>query len=143
MRTDIEWYHGKCLTKKAIRMRPKQQSGNAKPTIRYKRRESFFHFFETREIPKYSGVDTFGSDNDDDDDDDIEEDYINWEEEDYEIGCKIRDEIIPFAIKLYGGGAYSYWRMGEEDDCYDDDDDDDDDEDDCDSENDDSDVSYD
>ena len=53
VRTEIDWYPGKCLTQKIVEKKPKKGLTNA---------ESFFNFFNPPEVP--------------DEDEDIDEDRV-------------------------------------------------------------------
>lgn len=50
-RTDIEWYPGKCLTRKIFKKRQKKGLKNAKPEIKIENFESFFNFFKPPQVP--------------------------------------------------------------------------------------------
>ncbi|XP_077253124.1 uncharacterized protein LOC143892411 isoform X2 [Tasmannia lanceolata] len=112
---EIEWYTGKCLTQTMLRKKPKRGSGNTKPIISFESCESFFHYLKThKNDSKYyegnmydddddGGGSSSGHESDDDDDaNETEADIwkIEWRE-DYKIGCKILDEIIPRAIRWF------------------------------------------
>jgi len=51
-RTDIEWYPGKCLTKRIVKCNPNKKLKNAKPMIRSVDWEDFFNFFKPPPVPK-------------------------------------------------------------------------------------------
>lgn len=56
-RTEIEWYPGKCLTKKILKKKPKKGSKNAKPITKTEDCESFFKFFSPPEVPQGDDLD--------------------------------------------------------------------------------------
>ncbi|KAH0668086.1 hypothetical protein KY285_029292 [Solanum tuberosum] len=102
--TDIEWFPGKCLTKKIVKCNPNKRLISAKPMIRTVNCQSFFSFFKqppVQELPYHMQVDY----------------------EDYEIGSIIRNKIISQAVLWFTGEA----KHDEDGNDYDDDDDDDDD----------------
>ncbi|XP_060218555.1 nucleosome assembly protein 1;2-like isoform X2 [Lycium barbarum] len=82
--TDIEWFPGKCLTKKTVKCNPDRRLKSAKTMIRPVDCESFFHFFKPPLVggPQY-----------------------HMQEDDYEIGSTIRDKIIPDAVLWFTGEA--------------------------------------
>ncbi|XP_020533957.1 nucleosome assembly protein 1;2 isoform X2 [Jatropha curcas] len=113
--TEIEWYPGKCLTKKVLKKKPRKGSKNAKPITKTENCASFFNFFNTPRIPE----------DDDDLDDDAVEEIQDRMEQDYNIGTTIRDKIIPHAVSWFTGEAVENDDLEEEDDDEDDDVDDD------------------
>merc|ERR1712129_317645 len=74
----------------------------------------------------------FGDEDDDEDELDMDMIIETLMENDHEIGCALRDNIIPFAVRWYTGEA-----SPEDDEEYDDDEDDEDDDDDEDEDDDD------
>jgi hypothetical protein len=50
-RTEIEWYPGKCLTKRVLQKKPKKGSKDTKPIIMTQERKSFFNFFNPPQVP--------------------------------------------------------------------------------------------
>ncbi|XP_065868278.1 nucleosome assembly protein 1;4 isoform X2 [Euphorbia lathyris] len=106
--TVIEWYPGKCLTKKVLKKKPKKGSKNAKPITKTENCPSFFNFFNTHSVSE------------DEDDLDAIEEIKDTMEQDFDIGTAIRDKIIPHAVSWFTGEAV------EEDELDLDDDDDDD-----------------
>ncbi|XP_059299591.1 nucleosome assembly protein 1;4-like isoform X2 [Lycium ferocissimum] len=75
--TDIEWYPGKCLTRKILKKRQKKGLKNVKPEIRIEDCESFFNFFKPPQVPEDDGYDI---------DNDTVEKLQHQMEQDYEIG---------------------------------------------------------
>lgn len=51
-RTEIEWFPGKCLTKKVLKKKPKKGSKNAKTITKIESCESFFNFFNPPQVPE-------------------------------------------------------------------------------------------
>ncbi|QCE09063.1 nucleosome assembly protein 1;4-like [Vigna unguiculata] len=89
--TEIEWLPGKCLTVKVLQMMPRKRSSSDidnKPLTNTEKCESFFNFFNPPLV----------QDEDDEDDAPIEE-----IQKDYELGCVIRDQIIPQAVSWFKG----------------------------------------
>ncbi|KAF2323562.1 hypothetical protein GH714_036124 [Hevea brasiliensis] len=93
--TEIEWYPGKCLTKKVLKKKRKKESKNAKPITKIKNCASFFNFFNTPNIPQ----------EDDDPDGDAVEEIQDRMEQDYNVGTTIRDRVIPHAVSWFTGEA--------------------------------------
>ncbi|GMI94891.1 NUCLEOSOME/CHROMATIN ASSEMBLY FACTOR GROUP A 03, NUCLEOSOME/CHROMATIN ASSEMBLY FACTOR GROUP A3 [Hibiscus trionum] len=89
--TEIEWYPGKCLTHKVLEKKPMEGSKNAEPITKAEDSESFFHFFNSIEVP--------------DVDEDIAEQLQNLMEEDYDVASTIRHKIIPHAVSWFTGEA--------------------------------------
>ncbi|XP_015077914.1 nucleosome assembly protein 1;4-like [Solanum pennellii] len=81
--TDIEWYPGKCLTKRMVKCNPNKKLKNAKPMIRNVDWEDFFNFFKP---PRVTGLQC-------------------QMQEDYEIGSIFRNKIIPQAVKWFTRGV--------------------------------------
>ncbi|KAL7091787.1 hypothetical protein ACP275_12G125500 [Erythranthe tilingii] len=120
--TEIDWYPGKCLTKKILKKKPKNGPKNAKPITKTEQCQSFFNFFSPPDVP---------DDIDDENAADELQELQNLMEQDYDVGATIRDEIIPHAVLWFTGEAAEdeYGDSEDEDDDDEDDDDDDDDED--------------
>ncbi|XP_059299589.1 nucleosome assembly protein 1;4-like isoform X1 [Lycium ferocissimum] len=114
--TDIEWYPGKCLTRKILKKRQKKGLKNVKPEIRIEDCESFFNFFKPPQVPEDDGYDI---------DNDTVEKLQHQMEQDYEIGSTIRDKIIPHAVSWFTG------ELAENDDSEDTEDEDEDEEEKC------------
>ncbi|KAM0843597.1 hypothetical protein ACQ4PT_057621 [Festuca glaucescens] len=93
--TKIEWYPGKCLTRKVLKKKAEKGSKNTKPNTKTETCESFFNFFSPPQVP--------------DDDEEIGEDTAeqlqNQMEQDYYIGSTIRDKIIPHLVSWFTGEA--------------------------------------
>ena len=64
VRTEIDWYPGKCLTQRIVKKKPKKGSTNTKPVTKMEDCESFFNFFNPPEVP--------------DEDEDIDEDRVRY-----------------------------------------------------------------
>uniref|UniRef100_A0A6U7XDM5 Nucleosome assembly protein n=1 Tax=Eutreptiella gymnastica TaxID=73025 RepID=A0A6U7XDM5_9EUGL len=116
----IDWKPGQNLT---VEVKKKQQKAKKGKTVRTITKEepceSFFNFFKP---PQPDDED------EEDDEDELGEQIEELIEQDYEIGCYIKDTLIPKAV---------LWYTGEAKDPDDFDDDDDDDEDDMDDDDDD------
>ncbi|XP_002521395.2 nucleosome assembly protein 1;4 [Ricinus communis] len=110
--TDIEWFPGKCLTKKILKKKPRKGSKNAKPITKTENCASFFNFFNTPQIPE----------EEDDLDEDAVEEIHDRMEQDYNVGTTIRNKIIPHAVSWFTGEAVEGGELDEEDDDDDDDD---------------------
>ncbi|CAJ1955439.1 unnamed protein product [Sphenostylis stenocarpa] len=93
--TEIKWVQERCLTQKLLRKRRRKGSKNVKFLSNRKRCESFFNFFNPPQVPE---------DDADFDDDDLEK-LQNLIEQDYDIGCILRDKIIPHAVSWFTGEA--------------------------------------
>ncbi|KAF9685045.1 hypothetical protein SADUNF_Sadunf03G0013500 [Salix dunnii] len=92
--TAIEWYPGKCLTKKVtLKKKPRMGSKIAKTITTNKSCESFFSFFTPPRIPE----------NKDDRDDAAYDELQDRMEQDYILGVIIRDKTIPHAGSWFTG----------------------------------------
>ncbi|KAJ6706415.1 TESTIS-SPECIFIC Y-ENCODED PROTEIN [Salix purpurea] len=85
--TEIEWYPGKCLTKKVVKKKPRMGSKKTKTITTLKICESFFTFFNPPHIPE--SVDEL--------DDDAYDELQDRIEHDYDVGIIVRDKIIRHA----------------------------------------------
>lgn len=56
-RTKIEWYPGKCLTKKILKKKSKKSCKDAMPVIKTEKCESFFNFFDPPKLLKSDEID--------------------------------------------------------------------------------------
>ncbi|KAH0666447.1 hypothetical protein KY285_027653 [Solanum tuberosum] len=93
--TEIEWYPGKCLTRKIFKKKQKNGLKNVKPEIKVEDYESFFNFFKPPQVPEDDvGFDILN---------DALEQLQNQMEHDYEIGSIIRVKVIPHAVALFTG----------------------------------------
>ncbi|PAN28895.1 hypothetical protein PAHAL_5G184600 [Panicum hallii] len=93
--TEIEWYPGKCLTKRVLQKKPKKGSKDTKPIIMTQERKSFFNFFNPPQVP----------DVDEKIDEDTAVQLQDQMEQDYDIGSAIREKIIPHAVSWFTGEA--------------------------------------
>ncbi|CAK7356873.1 unnamed protein product [Dovyalis caffra] len=93
--TEIEWFPGKCLTKKVVKKKPRMWSRNTKPVTTIEDCESFFTFFDPPQIPE----------NEDGLDDDAYDELQGQLQQDYSVGTIIRDKIIPNAVSWFTGEA--------------------------------------
>ncbi|KAB5563868.1 hypothetical protein DKX38_003922 [Salix brachista] len=93
--TEIEWYPGKCLTKKVVKKKPRMGSKKTKTITTLKICESFFTFFNPPHIPESV----------DDLDDDAYDELQDRIEHDYDVGIIIRDKIIRHAVSWFTGEA--------------------------------------
>jgi len=107
---DIDWQQGKNVTVKLMKKKQKQKGGKGTRTVtKQEPCESFFNFFSPPKMP---------DEEDETEMDEEEEDNLqNMLEADYDIGCVIKERIVPNAILWYTGEAV-------EDDDYEDEDDD-------------------
>jgi nucleosome assembly protein 1-like 1 len=118
--TPINWHSGKDLTVKVMRKKAKSKSGRT--MVKREKAESFFNFFKPPEIPESA--------------ENLSEEQLNElqneVEQDYELGCVIRDKIVPDALRWFTGEAVtaeSDEEEGEDEDEDEDDEDEDEDED--------------
>jgi len=129
--TKIEWKAGKNLTVKQIKKKTKAKGKKPARVVTVEEPcDTFFSFFAPIQPPQGE-------------DDQIEEEEAEQMEADFDIGCIIKDKVIPHAIKWFTGEAAEYegddYGMDDEDMFGDDDDEegDDDDEDEDDDDEDD------
>lgn len=140
--SDIEWKPGKDVTVEKVAKKVK--GGGAKKTKQKAKekeepRDSFFrNFFRNLKpdmpIPDDVNLDAMREMMEDDSDEEDDGMMGLLMENDYEIGCSVRDQLVPFAVRWYTGEAQPE-GYDEDDDDFDEDeeedlDDDDDDEDD-------------
>ncbi|CAK9002051.1 unnamed protein product [Durusdinium trenchii] len=137
--TTIEWKPGKDVTVEKVTKKVKgggAKKAKQKGKEKEEPRDSFFRGFfrnlkEGGAIPEDINLEEARElvDEDDDDDEHMLELLM---ENDYEIGCCVRDQLIPYAVRFFTGEAspedHDYDDDDEEDEEEDDDDDDDDDE---------------
>lgn len=140
--TIIEWKPGKDVTVEKVTKKVKgggAKKAKQKGKEKEEPRDSFFRGFfrnlkEGGHIPEDINLEEARELVDDDDEDDDEHMLELLMENDYEMGCCIRDSLVPFAIRWYTGEAcpddgYDEDDDEEEDSEEEDDDDDDDDDD--------------
>jgi len=132
--SEIDWSAGKNVTVETIKKKAKgggAKKAKQKGKEKEEPRDSFFrnvfrHLTPDMPVPE-------DAPRDDDYDEEDDEDMIDMlMENDYEIGCAIKEQLIPYAVRWYTGEAApdDYSDDEDEDDEEDEDDDDDDDEDD-------------
>jgi len=119
--TTIEWKAGKNLTVKQTKKKTKAKGKKPARVLTVEEPcDSFFSFFSPIQPPK-------GDENPEIDEEDAEQ-----MESDFDIGCIIKDKLIPFAVKWFTGEAAEYdgddFGMDGEDDMYGDEDDEEDEE---------------
>lgn len=113
---DIDWKSGQNLTVVMKKKKVKAKGGKqSKHVTKEEPCDSFFNFFKPPQIPE---------DMEDEDEDDMDEAVEELIEQDYEIGCAIKEQVVPKAVLWYTGEA------GDHDDDDDDDEEEEDDEDD-------------
>ncbi|OLP89751.1 Nucleosome assembly protein 1,1 [Symbiodinium microadriaticum] len=135
---EIDWNAGKNVTVEKVAKKVKgggAKKAKQKGKEKEEPRDSFFrgffrHLKEGMPIPDDVNLeDARGLMEDDDDDDEGMMELLM--ENDYEIGCCVRDQLIPFAVRWYTGEAapedHGYDEDEEEDEDEDEDDDDEDD----------------
>jgi len=125
--TDIKWKPGKNVTVRTVQKKQKKK-GKVRTVKVEEPTESFFQFFDPPEVPE--------------EEDEMEEEEVDQLHEslesDYELGCVIKDKIIPRAVAWFTGMAIDPEDdYDDEDDDYDDEDEDDEDDDDDDDDDDD------
>lgn len=92
--TEISWRQGRNVTKKTVTKRQRnKKTGEVRMVKMEKDRESFFHFFTSHEIPDDDTLEIMR-------DRDVQE-LENTLEIEYELGCILRDRIIPHAVGWY------------------------------------------
>jgi len=136
---DIEWKEGKNVTVEKVSKKVKgggAKKAKQKGKEKEEPRDSFFrgffrHLKVGMPIPDDVNLEEAQQLLDEDDDGDDEQMMDLLMENDYEIGCCVRDQLIPFAVRWYTGEA-----APDEDDDFDEDDEEDDDDDDDDDEDD-------
>jgi len=112
--TKIEWKAGKNLTVKQVKKKSKAKGKKAPRVITVEEpQDSFFSFFAPPQPPT-------------DEEEQMEEEEAALMEYDWEIGCIIKDKLIPFAVKWFTGEAQEY--DDDDDDEFDEGDEDEDDE---------------
>jgi nucleosome assembly protein 1-like 1 len=133
---EIEWKPGKNVTVEKVQKKTKgggAKKAKQKAKEKEEPRDSFFRGFFRHlkpDMPIPDDVNLDEARNLCDDSEEEDEDMLGLlMENDYEIGCAVRDQLVPFAVRWYTGEAAP---EEEDDDDYDDDEDlgDDDDEDD-------------
>lgn len=118
--TEIQWNDGCDVTIKKVKKKQKNKKSGANRTItKSVKQDSFFNFFKTISADDDEKEDKEGSGD--------EEDIGNQMDEDFDVGQKIKDEVIPLALEFYMDVID---QDDEEDEEGDDNEDDDDDEDD-------------
>lgn len=141
----IDWKPGKNVTVETIKKKVKgggAKKAKAKGKEKEEARDSFFrHFFRNlkpgMEIPDDINLDEAREMCGEDDEEDDEQMLGFIMENDYEIGCSVRDHLVPYAVRWYTGEACpdeDYDEDEEEEDDEDDEEEDDDDDDDDDEE---------
>lgn len=97
----IDWKPNKNLTVVMKKKKQRHKTGkNVRTVAKAEPCESFFNFFTPPKIPDDSASD-----------DDEEEELEELIEADYELGCTIKDKIIPKAVDWYTGEAVSTMLM--------------------------------
>lgn len=115
--TKVEWKAGKNLTVKQIKKKTKAKGKKPARVLTVEEPcDSFFAFFSPPALPAEG--------------EEIEEEDAEIMEVDFDIGCVIKDKLIPHAIKWFTGEAAEYegddFGMGDDEDMYGDEDDEDD-----------------
>eukprot|EP01057_Protomagalhaensia_wolfi_P004981 Protomagalhaensia_wolfi_Nauph_80__4980@NODE_525_length_2379_cov_81_206838_g391_i0_p2_GENE_NODE_525_length_2379_cov_81_206838_g391_i0NODE_525_length_2379_cov_81_206838_g391_i0_p2_ORF_typecomplete_len340_score77_73NAP/PF00956_18/4_9e52_NODE_525_length_2379_cov_81_206838_g391_i01161135 len=94
--TKIDWKPGKDVTVKTVtKQQRNKRTGDIRMVKKNVERVSFFHFFDSHEIPPDSVLDAM-------DDRDVRS-LENILELEYEVGCILRDKIISHAVGWYLG----------------------------------------
>jgi len=140
---EIDWKAGKNVTVEKITKKVKgggAKKAKQKEKSKEEARPSFFRDFmrnlEAGMKPTPDMIEQAQAmlEDEDEDDDDYEEIINMLMENDYEVGCALRDNIIPFAVRWYTGEAAPEEDDDDEEDEEEDDDDFSDDEEDSDDE---------
>ena len=112
---EITWKPGKNMTVKVVEKKQKKK-GKVRTVKEEVPADSFFNFFEPPDVP--------------DEDEEMDEDEMDQLHEqletDYDIGCTIKDKIVPRAVAWFTGEAV----LDDDDEDYDDEEDDEDEDDD-------------
>ncbi|GMH64645.1 hypothetical protein TrLO_g9073 [Triparma laevis f. longispina] len=97
--TDIDWKEGQCLTHKVTIKKQRSKSGKSKGQIRSVEKkikvDSFFNFFNSVEVPSEDA-------SMDEEEMDLLEAVID---QDYDVACAFRSQLIPDAIEWFTGEA--------------------------------------
>eukprot|EP01057_Protomagalhaensia_wolfi_P004980 Protomagalhaensia_wolfi_Nauph_80__4979@NODE_525_length_2379_cov_81_206838_g391_i0_p1_GENE_NODE_525_length_2379_cov_81_206838_g391_i0NODE_525_length_2379_cov_81_206838_g391_i0_p1_ORF_typecomplete_len341_score94_06NAP/PF00956_18/3_3e55_NODE_525_length_2379_cov_81_206838_g391_i012662288 len=94
--TKIDWKAGKDITTKTVTKKQKnKRTGETRIVKEHVDKLSFFHFFDSHDVPDEDILETM-----DDDDIDALENLLDTE---YEVGCILRDKIIAHAVGWYLG----------------------------------------
>lgn len=106
--TDIQWKEGKDVTVRVVEKKQKKK-GKVRTVKVEEQTDSFFNFFDPPEVPE-----------DDEDIDEEEAEQLRDQlENDYEMGCIIKDKIVPRAVAWFTGAAIDpdedYDEDGEDD----------------------------
>jgi len=116
--TEITWKAGKNLTVKQTKKKTKAKGKKPARVVTVEEPcESFFTFFSPPQLPK-------------DEEEEIDEEEAEMLEADFDIGCIIKDKLIPYALLWFTGEAAEFEGDdfgfdGEDDDEYGDEDDED------------------
>ena len=106
--TEIAWKKGKNVTVKVMKKKVKKKGKESGPPLtKTVKEDSFFNFFDPPDVAALEGLD--------DDDEEAIEQLQDLIEEDYEMGCCFKDEIIPHAVHWYTGEAYGSEDEDEDD----------------------------
>ena len=98
--TEIAWKKGKNVTVKVMKKKVKKKGKESGPPItKTVKEDSFFNFFDPPDVAALEELD-------EDEDEEAIEQLQDLIEEDYEMGCCVKDEIIPHAVRWYTGEAY-------------------------------------
>ena len=98
--TEIAWKKGKNVTVKVMKKKVKKKGKESGPPItKTVKEDSFFNFFDPPDVAALEELD-------EDEDEEAIEQLQDLIEEDYEMGCCFKDEIIPHAVRWYTGEAY-------------------------------------
>eukprot|EP01055_Gregarina_sp_Pseudo9_P005235 Gregarina_sp_Pseudo_9__5234@NODE_589_length_2542_cov_104_537755_g555_i0_p1_GENE_NODE_589_length_2542_cov_104_537755_g555_i0NODE_589_length_2542_cov_104_537755_g555_i0_p1_ORF_typecomplete_len401_score120_69NAP/PF00956_18/3_1e54RPC/PF03428_13/0_036_NODE_589_length_2542_cov_104_537755_g555_i012672469 len=94
--TTIQWKDGRDITTKTVTKRQKnKRTGETRVVKEHVDKLSFFHFFDSHEVPDEDELESM-----DDDEIDALESLLDTE---YEVGCILRDKIINHAVGWYLG----------------------------------------
>jgi len=122
---DITWKAGKNVTVEKVAKKVKgggAKKQKKKGQEKEEPRPSFFRdFFRNlkpgMEMPEDAKAQLAGMMDGEDDDPEADEEMLAYiMDNDYEVGCALRDNLIPFAIRWYTGEAAPDFERGEDDD---------------------------
>lgn len=95
--TEIAWKDGKDVTKKKVKKKSKSKKAGAKTVTKTVEQESFFNFFKTITMPDEKEL----AEGKEGDEEEEEKDVGQLMDEDFEIGCEFKDQLVPLALEFY------------------------------------------
>eukprot|EP01012_Entosiphon_sulcatum_P006129 TRINITY_DN1285_c0_g1_i1.p1 TRINITY_DN1285_c0_g1~~TRINITY_DN1285_c0_g1_i1.p1 ORF type:complete len:371 (-),score=99.70 TRINITY_DN1285_c0_g1_i1:45-1157(-) len=118
---EIEWKQGKNLTVVLKKKKQRHKGGkNVRTVTKEEPCDSFFNFFKPPQLP---------AEEQEEEEEDALDELEELIEADYEVGCVIKEKIIPRAVEWYAGLAANSGAEGSDDEGEDEEDEDEDEED--------------